>query len=93
MIRVAPLALMLLGLIFALWAALITVSSRKEILRLAASVAVALGFGVGAVSQIINDQRWWPGSFGLGMFLFLAWVGLRKFKRDPEGRTPARTML
>lgn len=92
-IRIAPLCLVLLGLVFALSAALTEVSSRKGLLRLSASAMVALGFAVGAVSQVINEKRLWPGCLGLGVSCFLAWIGFRKFKRDPEGRTPAASML
>jgi hypothetical protein len=92
-IRIIPLSLVLLALIFALLAVITKVSKRKGLLRLCASVTVALGFAIGGVAQVINEERLWPGCFGLGASCFLAWVGFRKHTRDPEGRTPPASML
>jgi len=86
--RVIPSSWILLGLIFALLAATAKASQRKGLLRLSASARVSLGFAAGGVVQVINERRLWPGCFGLVASCFLAWVGVRKYNRDPEGRTP-----
>ena len=91
--RVVPSGLILLGLTFALLAAIIKVSERKGLFRLAASIAVALGFAIGGAAQMTGEKRIWPGCFGLVVSCFLAWIGFRKFNRDPEGRTPPASML
>ena len=51
------------------------------------------GFVVGGLDQIVKEDHLWPGSIGLLAGVFLVWIGLRKHRRDPEGRTPARSIL
>lgn len=92
-IRVIPSSLILLGLTFALLAAITKVSERKGLFRLAASVAVALGFAMGGIAQMMSERRLWPGCFGLAVSCSLAWLGIRKFNRDPEGGTPPASVL
>jgi len=91
--RVIPTSLILLGLIFALVAASTKLSPRKGLLRLAASVTVSLGFASGGVAQVILEGRLWPGCLGVVVAGFLSWVGITKYNRDPEGRTPAASIL
>jgi hypothetical protein len=92
-IRVIPASLILLGLTCALIAVFAPVSPRKGWTRLLSSVLVSAAFAVGSISQIVKDHRLWPGGYGLGAAVFLAWIGMRKRKRDPEGKTPAASML
>lgn len=91
--RVVPSGLILCGLTFALLAAIIKVSEEKGLFRLAASIAVALGLATGGAAQMVGERRIWPGCFGLVASCFLAWIGVRKFNRDPEGRTPPASIL
>jgi thiol:disulfide interchange protein len=91
--RIVPSGFILLGLALALVAAIIKVSERKGLFRLAASIAVALGFVIGGAAQMTSERPIWPGCFGLAASCFLAWMGVRKFNRDPEGRTPPASML
>jgi hypothetical protein len=91
--RFLPAALVLLGLACALVAALMRVSQQKGWTRLWASLMVATAFGVGAVSQILQEHKLWPGVGGAGIGIFLAHVGLRKQRKDPTGETPAAKMI
>jgi threonine/homoserine/homoserine lactone efflux protein len=91
--RVLPLCLIALGLAFAALAALTQVSPKKGKRRLVASLSVSLAFAEGGVAQVIAQHHLWPGVLGLCGGVFLAWIGFRKQKRDPDGHTPAAQML
>ncbi len=91
--RVLPISLVLPGLAFAVVAAFTPVSPQKSLRRLIASLLVGAAFAVGSLLQIFTERRLWPGAFGLGAGVFLVWVGFRKRKRDPDGRTPAAQVL
>lgn len=92
-VRAIPLGFIVLGLIFAIVASLTPVSKQKGLLRLVASLLVACAFWEAATIQMLGEHRLWPGAFGIGAGAFLAWIGYRKYKRDPEGRTPPAQML
>jgi hypothetical protein len=85
--------LILLGLASLLIASFAPVSRQKGWVRLFASIFVSVAFAVGSITQIQSERRIWPGAFGLAVAMFLAWGGLRKHKRDPEGRTPVASIL
>ena len=91
--RVLPLGLVLMGLGCMLVAALKSVSSQKGLWRLAASLLVGAAFIVGSIAQVVKQNQLWPGVFGLGAGAFLMWVGYRKYKKDPNGKTPVAQML
>jgi hypothetical protein len=91
--RVLPLGLILLGLASALVATLSAISAQKSPWRLATSVFVGAAFTVGSIAQMLKENQLWPGAFGLGAGVFLMWIGYRKYKKDPDGNTPAAKML
>jgi hypothetical protein len=88
-----PLGLILLGLASLLAAAFMPVSRQKGWTRLFASMFVSAAFAVGSITQIQSMHRLWPGAFGMAVATYLAWIGLRKHKHDPEGRTPVASTL
>jgi uncharacterized membrane protein YgdD (TMEM256/DUF423 family) len=92
-LKFLPLGLILLGLACLLVAGLTQVSPRKGWARLSASLLVGAAFVAGSISQMVKQHRIWPGAVGLGGGVFLAYVGLRKHERDPDGKTPAASML
>jgi hypothetical protein len=92
-VRAIPLGFVLLGLTFAAIASLTPISPKKGLRRLIASLLVAAAFLEGSIAQMAAETSLWPGAFGIGMGAFLAWIGYRKYKRDPDGRTPASKML
>ena len=92
-LRVLPLSCIICALLCAFIAALMPVSRAKGQTRLAASLLVGAGFTVGALVQIEKQAHLWPGIAGLAAGVFLSWIGLRKYRRDPEGLTPAAKML
>lgn len=91
--RILPLSLVLPGLAFAVVAAFTPVSPQKGLRRLVASLLVGAAFAGGSTLQMFIERHLWPGAFGLAAGVFLVWLGLRKHKRDPDGRTPAAQML
>jgi hypothetical protein len=92
-VRVLPIGFILLAVLCVLVAAVMPISKAKGQTRLAASLLVGAGFVLGALFQMTKEGHIWPGIGGLAAGAFLAWVGLRKFRRDPEGITPAAKML
>ena len=74
-------------------AAVLPVSVAKGRIRLLGSLSVGAGFAVMSLTQIVNENRLWPTAVLLFGGIFLIWVGLRKYRRDPEGKTPARSIL
>jgi hypothetical protein len=91
-LRVFPFEFILLGLACLLVAALTPVSPRKGWARLFASLLVGTAFVLGSCWQMVKDNRTAPGAIELGVGLFLVYVGVRKFKRDPEGKTPVASI-
>lgn len=92
-LRIIPLGLVLLGLAALLASVLMPVSPRKGWARLSASLLVAAAFALGSSAQMVQEHRPWPGIVGLAIGLFLVYVGFRKQKRDPHGRTPTASMF
>jgi threonine/homoserine/homoserine lactone efflux protein len=74
-------------------AALIPVSRAKGRIRLAGSFFIGIAFPLGALEQTIAEGKILPGIVGFIGGAFLVWVGLRKYQRDPEGRTPPAQIL
>jgi hypothetical protein len=74
-------------------AALTPVSRAKGRIRLAGSLFVGTAILLAALSQAIAEGKLRLGVAGLLGAAFLVWVGLRKYRRDPEGRTPSAQIL
>jgi hypothetical protein len=74
-------------------AALTPVSRAKGRIRLAASLFIGIAFPLGALSQAIGEGKLLPSVVGFVAGVFLVWIGLRKYRRDPEGRTPSAQIL
>jgi hypothetical protein len=74
-------------------AAVIPNSKAKGHIRLLGSLFVGAGFGLDSLLQLTRGGRSWPGLFELIAGAFLVWLGLRKQRRDPEGKTPADSIL
>jgi len=91
--RFLPPALFLLALVSVPIAAVMQPSRSKGQLRLLGSMSLAAGFVVGSILQMAAESREWPASLGLAAGIFLAWVGLRKYRKDPDGRTPPADIL
>ncbi len=85
--------MIIIGLLCALVAIAFPVSRQKGNMRLAASSLVGTGFVIGAVAQIGSGGAMWPAIFGVVAGIFLDYVGWRKYRRDPEGRTRPAKML
>ena len=92
-LRVLPLTCIVVARLCAFIAALMPVSRSKGQTRLAVSLLVGAGFVLGALSQMAKEGHLWPGILGFAAGAFLSWIGLRKYRRDPEGITPAAKML
>jgi threonine/homoserine/homoserine lactone efflux protein len=74
-------------------AALAPVSRAKGRMRLAGSLSIGIAIPLGGLSQAIREGKLLPSIVGLLGGVFLVWVGLRKYQRDPEGRTPSAQIL
>jgi hypothetical protein len=74
-------------------AALVPVSKAKGHARLLGSLLVGTGFGLDSLFQLTSENGAWPRLFELIAGALLVWFGLRKHRRDPEGRTPAASIL
>lgn len=93
-------SLNLLALVFALCAggcvmlaALTSISSAKGRIRLVGSVFIGLAIVLSGLSKAIGEGKPQLGVFGLLGGILLMWLGLRKYRRDPEGRTPPARIL
>jgi hypothetical protein len=91
--RVVPLGLILLGVFCVIVAALRPVSRQKGQMRLLASLLGGAAVSVDSVTKIGKENLLWPAIIQLVGGFCLIWLGLRKFKRDPKGKTPAAQML
>ena len=91
--RFMPVGLVLLAVLCVILAALLPVSRAKGWTRLLGSMFVGAGVGTALLSQPTSDNRVWPRVFGIVAGPLLMWAGLRKHRRDPEGRTPAASIL
>jgi hypothetical protein len=74
-------------------AALIPISRIKGQLRLAGSLLIGIAFCIGALSQGVAEHNLRLSVAGFLCGGFLVWLGLRKYRRDPEGRTRASQIL
>ena len=87
---ILPLCLIILAAVSVPIAALIPISNSKGRVRLAGSLLLGTGFILMGVVHVIVNQRYWLLVIGGG---FLIWVGLRKYRRDPQGRTSSAAIL
>jgi hypothetical protein len=86
------LCLIVIGAISALIALAIPISKIKGIMRLIGSFTVGAGF-CSASYAILKQGLVVQGTLIITFGLLLLWLGLRKYQRDPEGRTPAASIL
>jgi hypothetical protein len=91
--RLAPLSLALLAVLCVVIAALTPVSRFKGQVRLLGSLLAGVAFCTGSVVQIAQEHRQWPGLSLSALGGCLIWFGLRKYSRDPEGKTPSASIL
>ena len=90
LINVLALASVLLAVACVVIAALTPVSRRKGQLRLAGSISIGILFLLSsALSHALIKQK----VFGAVAGAFLIWVGWRKYRLDPQGRTPSAKIL
>jgi hypothetical protein len=73
--------------------ALTPVSRAKGRIRLAGSLIIGIAIPLGAIAQAVQEGRLRLGVGGILGGTFLVFVGLRKYHRDPEGRTPPAQLL
>jgi ABC-type xylose transport system permease subunit len=92
-VRILPLGLVVIAVACVLIAALTPVSRQKGRIRLAGSLCIGAAFLIGSVSQILTKGKSIPALIGALCGVFLVWVGLRKYRRDPEGRSPSAQIL
>jgi len=74
-------------------AAFTPISRLKGRARLAGSLFVGIAIPLGALSEAIAHRNIVTAVIGLTAGVFLVWVGMRKYRRDPEGRTPSAQIL
>ena len=86
-------ALAVCAVFCALAGALIPRSRAKGRLRLLGSLLIGCAFPVMALSQAVAQHKALLIVVGLVCGSFLVWVGFRKYRRDPEGRTPPAQIL
>ena len=91
-VRFIPLGLILLAVLCVAVAAVIPISRTKGQVRLAGSLLAGAAFVVGSLLPMAGGKLW-QRSVGVAMGALLAWFGLREYRRDSEGRTPAATVL
>jgi hypothetical protein len=91
--RLIPLGLLLIAVICVLIAALTPVSKAKGQIRLLGSLFVGAGFGLDSLFQLTRGNEPWPRLLQLMAGVVLVWLGFRKHRRDPEGGTPAASIL
>lgn len=85
--------LAVLAVVSVMIAAVTPTSRTKGRLRLAGSLLIGTAFVVGSLCQALIEAKLWLGLVGVSAGLFLGWVGMRKYRRDPEGRTRASQIL
>jgi hypothetical protein len=66
----------------------LTYFSCKASNAVSGSLFIGIAFALGALTQSMHTGKSLPGVVGLVAGAFLMWVGIRKYQRDPEGRTP-----
>ena len=90
-LRFLPLGLILLAVLCVAVAAVLPISRTKGQVRLAGSLSLGAAFAVGSLLSTTGQS--WQRGVGVVMGAFLAWIGLRKDRRDPDGKTSARSMF
>lgn len=74
-------------------AAMIPKSQLKRRFRLAGSLLLGIGLVVASVGEMIQSGRLLPEGILTAGGVFLVYVGVRKYRRDPEGRTAPAQIL
>jgi hypothetical protein len=90
--RLVPLVFIVAAVLCVVVAALLPVSKAKGWTRLSGSLSLGTGLAMGLL-QAAPEGHLWQRFMGLVLVLILMWVGVRKHKRDPEGRTPSAQIL
>ena len=92
MARLVPPGLILLGILCAVAAALRPASPLKGKVRLLASLFGGAGVSVDSLTWIATANLAWPAAIELAVGVYLIWTGLRTYRKDPEGKTPATSI-
>jgi hypothetical protein len=74
-------------------AAFTPISRAKGRARLAGSLFIGIAIPLGVLPEAIAQRKAITAVIGLAAGVFLVWVGMRKYRRDPEGRTPSARIL
>lgn len=93
LINAFALALVLCAVLCVFIAALVPASHKKGRIRLAGSLFIGAAFPVATSAQSLIERKLLPLLVGLIVGSFLAWIGWRKYRRDPQGKTPAAQIL
>ncbi len=93
MARFIPLGLILIAFMCILIAALIPASKAKGQVRLLGSLFVGTGFCLDSLLHLMEGTESLQRSIELLAGAMLIWLGSRKYRRDPEGRTPPASIL
>jgi len=91
--RVAVVVLFSLAVLSVLIAALIPVSRLKGRVRLFGSLSVATTFCVASLQEMHRQGDAGKMTLIFVDGIFLVGIGLRKYRRDPEGWTPPALVL
>jgi hypothetical protein len=86
-------SLIILAVVSVAIAMLIPRSRAKGRMRLAGSLLLGLAFIVTFPGLLQQTPHSWRAIVVPVGGVFLIWVGVRKYRRDPEGRTPAARIL
>ena len=90
-LRFLPLGLILLAVLCVVVAAILPISRTRGQFRLAGSLSVGAAFVVGSLLSATGQS--WQRGVAIAVGAFLAWIGLRKYRADPNGKTPASSIL
>jgi uncharacterized membrane protein len=88
--RLLPSVLVLIAFLCVIVAAMAPVSKLKGQARLLASLSLGSGF---VVNCLVQRFAIWQLLLGLTAGALLILLGLRKYRRDPQGKTPVATIL
>ncbi|UWZ82443.1 LptF/LptG permease family protein [Occallatibacter riparius] len=92
-LTIVPVSLIILAAVSVPAAMLIPRSRAKGRMRLAGSLLLGMGF-ISEFPAALHDvpPLWRAALVPIGG-LFLVWAGIRKYRRDPEGRTSPAQIL
>ena len=90
-LRFLPLGLIALAVICVAAAAILPMSRTKGQVRLAGSLSIGAAFAAGSLLSTTGQS--WQHGVGVAMGASLAWIGLRKYRRDPDGKTSNYSIL